>query len=60
MEDGLPGAAKNTGDDARLCHTFNVMPGLDPGIHDETQYLKDLRRFAFVARRHGLPGQARQ
>jgi hypothetical protein len=28
---GLPGAAKNTGDFARLF----VMPGLDPGIHDE-------------------------
>jgi hypothetical protein len=34
----------------------SVMPGLDPGIHDESQKGKDFRKIFFVAARHGLPG----
>src|SRR5664280_1404024 len=66
VEDGLPGAVKNAGDDACLNsmrharQTFGVMPGLDPGIHDELRHLRALRSLVFAAHHHGLPGQARQ
>src|SRR5690606_8437495 len=33
-----------------------VMPGLDPGIHDESARQKNLRKPADVDRPHGLPG----
>jgi len=67
---GVPGAAKNTGDDAWLFDNcidesarapkLGVMPGLDPGIHDDAPQLNALRKSAVAARPHGLPGQARQ
>jgi hypothetical protein len=43
---------------ARQSHT--VMPGLDPGIHDESRQMTALRKSAPVGPPHGLPGQARQ
>ena len=36
--------------------TLGVMPGLDPGIHDETPRIEGLRKFADAALPHGLPG----
>jgi hypothetical protein len=37
-----------------------VMPGLDPGIHDEARRRKVLLKTAIADWSHGLPGQARQ
>ena len=49
LEYGLPGAAKNTGDDARLYEPneatpTTVMPGLYPGIHDQGAAAAGLRK----------------
>jgi len=42
-----------------LDEQVSVMPGLDPGTHDETPRTRTVLIFA-VAIHHGLPGQARQ
>jgi hypothetical protein len=39
---------------------LGVMPGLDPGIHDEPPQKLALRKTVAVEPPHGLPGQARQ
>ncbi len=44
---------------AERCCIVSVMPGLDPGIHDKSVD-RTAERLRFVARPHGLPGQARQ
>jgi hypothetical protein len=41
-------------------NTLGVMPGLDPGIYDETPRIEVLRKFLVAELLHGLPGQARQ
>jgi hypothetical protein len=58
QEDGVSRAAKNREGGALAISP--VMPGLDPGIHDETPRIEALRKFAGAAPPHGLPGQARQ
>jgi hypothetical protein len=42
-----------------VARMLGVMPGLDPGIHDEAPRMRALQSFN-VARPHGLPGHARQ
>jgi hypothetical protein len=39
---------------------FDVMPGLDPGIHDDGPHMRTLRKDVRCESHHGLPGQARQ
>jgi hypothetical protein len=41
-------------------HLFSVMPGLGPGIHDESLRVSALRKIVAAENHHGLPGQARQ
>jgi len=36
------------------------MPGLDPGIYDESPQVKALCKFSVAELPHELPGQARQ
>ena len=56
-----PEAEDRAVQDVRRAHQFFfVMPGLDPGIHDEAQQMTALRKFSVVEIHHGLPGQARQ
>jgi hypothetical protein len=50
----LPSALVNT-----PRHTFSVMPGLDPGIHDEFPRKEAIRKSDFAAQPHGWPGHAR-
>ena len=37
-------------------NNLNVMPGLDPGIHDESRRIQDFSKDAYPAQLIGLPG----